>query len=208
MQLGQLIVTAPDELREHLSQRKILKGKASQCARLRPELGRADEPLQAAKIVMRSLGRRISELNDEIQALDRQLDELVARAAPHTMALFGVGTQHAAQLLCTAGENIDRLHDEAAFAHLCAAPIPTSSGKTQRHRLNPGGDRGANRALHMIVVVRLGYCERTRTYLQRRIAEGKSKRETMRRLTSPERFTRPSPTTSPSSRPVDIHRNV
>lgn len=103
VQLGQLIVTAPDELREHLSQRKTLKGKASQCARLRPELGRADEPRHAAKIAMRSLGRRISELNDEIQALDRQLDELVARAAPRTMALFGVGTQHAAQLLCTPG---------------------------------------------------------------------------------------------------------
>lgn len=66
---------------------------------------------------------------------------------------------------------------------MCAAAlIPASSGKTQRHRLNPGGDRGANRALHMIVVVRLRYCERTKTYLQRRMAEGKSKRETMRCL--------------------------
>lgn len=128
-------------------------------SRLRPDLDRADEPLQAPKIAMHSLGRRIKQLDDEIQALDRQLDKLVAQAAPRTMASFGVGTQHAAQLLCTAGENIDRLHIEAAFAHLCAAaPIQASSGKAQRHRLNPGGDRGANRALHMTVVVRLRYC--------------------------------------------------
>ncbi|MCC5949927.1 MAG: IS110 family transposase [Nitriliruptoraceae bacterium] len=183
VQLGQLIVTAPAELREHLSERKTLKGKATVCARLRPELTRANEPLQAAKIALRSLGRRIADLDDEIRALDRQLDELVAQAAPRTTALFGVGTHNAAQLLCTAGENIDRIHDEAAFAHLCAAaPIQASSGKTQRHRLNPGGDRAANRSLHMIVVVRLRYCERTKLYMKRRTVDGKTKREIMRCL--------------------------
>ncbi len=183
VQLDQLIVTAPDELREQLSQRRTLKGKATVCARLRPDLTRTREPLQAAKLALRTLGRRIAELDAEIRGLDRELDELVTRAAPRTTALFGVGTQHAAQLLCTAGENIDRLHHEAAFAHLCAAaPIQASSGKTQRHRLNPGGDRGANRALHMIVVVRLRYCERTKLYMHRRIAEEKSKREAMRCL--------------------------
>ena len=183
VQFGQLIVTAPDELRESLGKRKTLKGKASLCTRLRPDPARTSEPLQAAKLALRSLGRRIAGLDDEIRELDRELDELVAQAAPRTTARLGVGTQHAAQLLCTAGENIDRLHDEAALAHLCAvAPIPASSGKTQRHRLNPGGDRGANRALHMIVVVRLRYCDRTKNYMQRRIAEGKSKRETMRCL--------------------------
>jgi transposase len=183
VQLGQVIVTAPDELRERLTKRKTLKGKASLCTRLRPDLARANEPLQAAKIALRSLGRRIGDLDDEVRELDRQLNDLVARAAPRTTALLGVGTQHAAQLLCTAGQNIDRLHDEASFAHLCAAaPIPASSGKTRRHRLNHGGDRDANRALHMIVVVRLRYCQRTQTCMQRRLAEGKSKREAMRCL--------------------------
>ncbi len=104
-------------------------------------------------------------------------------AAPRTRALLGVGTQHAAQLLLTIGRNAGRLRNEAAFAHLCGvSPIQASSGKTVRHRLNHGGDRQANRTLHMIIVVRLRYCPRTRAYLQRRTAEGKTKREAMRFL--------------------------
>lgn len=99
------------------------------------------------------------------------------------MALLGVGTQHAAQLLLTIGQNPGRFQDEAAFAHLCGvAPVQASSGKTVRHRLNHGGDRQANSALHMITVVRLRYCDRTRAYMARRTAEGKTKRETMRCL--------------------------
>ncbi len=83
----------------------------------------------------------------------------------------------------TAGQNIDRLNGEASFAALCgASPIPASSGKTTRHRLNPGGDRQANRALHLIAVCRLRYCQRTRAYAQRRTREGKSQREIMRCL--------------------------
>jgi transposase len=83
----------------------------------------------------------------------------------------------------TAGQNIERLHGESSFAMLCgASPIPASSGKTVRHRLNPGGDRQANRALHLIVVVRLRYCQRTRAYAARRLREGKSQREIMRCL--------------------------
>ncbi|MGI8530264.1 MAG: transposase [Geodermatophilaceae bacterium] len=102
----------------------------------------------------------------------------MAKTAPRTLQRLGVGTQHAAQLLITAGANISRLRNEAAFAHLCGVdPIPASSGKTVRHRLNHGGDRAANSSLHMITVVRLRYCEQTRTYLQRRMNEGKTKRE-------------------------------
>jgi len=119
----------------------------------------------------------------EIAALDRQLEELVAAAAPRTIELLGISTGHAGQLLVTAGQNIDRLRGEASFAALCgASPIPASSGKTTRHRLNPGGDRQANRALHLIAVCRLRYCDRTRAYAERRTAEGKSKREIMRCL--------------------------
>lgn len=87
---------------------------------------------------------------------------LVARAAPTTIALIGVGTETAAQLLLTAGANIERLHSEASFAALCAAsPIPASSGRTSRHRLNPAGDRDANKALYIIAIVRMRYCPRT-----------------------------------------------
>ena len=85
--------------------------------------------------------------------------------------------------LVAAGENIDRLGSEASFVHLCAtAPVPASSGRTSRHRLNFAGNRAANRALHMIVPVRLRYCEQTRSYMDRRLAEGKTKKEAIRCL--------------------------
>ncbi len=104
-------------------------------------------------------------------------------AAPHTIELFGVGIQGASQLLVTAGQNIDRLRNEAAFAKICgAAPIQASSGRTTRHRLDFGGDRQANRALHMIAVCRLRHCERTRAYANKRTADGLNRREILRCL--------------------------
>jgi len=113
-------------------------------------------PPQAAKFTLRSIAQRIESLDREIAALDSQLEELVRAAAPRTIELLGISTGHAGQLLVTAGQNIDRLRGEASFAALCGASrIPASSGKTTRHRLNPGGDRQANRALHLIAVCRL-----------------------------------------------------
>ncbi len=98
-------------------------------------------------------------------------------------ALRAIGVDHAGQLLVTAGEQPERLRSEGAFAHLCGvAPIPASSGRTQRHRLHRGGDRAANRALHLAVVVRMRCCPRTRRYVERRTAEGLSKPEIMRCL--------------------------
>jgi transposase len=83
----------------------------------------------------------------------------------------------------TAGQNIERLRHQPSFAALCAAgPVPVSSGRSDRHRLNYGGDRDANRALHMIAVCRLRYCQRTRAYAARRTAEGKTKTEIIRCL--------------------------
>jgi transposase len=102
-------------------------------------------------------------------------------AAPRTLARLGVGPGHAAQLFVAAGGNPDRLRSEAAFAAFGAAsPIPASSGKTNRHRLNPAGDRAANRALYLIILSRLRYCPDTKAYAKRRQAEGLSKRETIR----------------------------
>src|SRR4051794_27238118 len=161
--LGGLIVTAPEELRRQLTARKGTRARARLCERLRPDPRRLREPEQAAKAALRSLARRIAELDGEIKLLDQQLGQLVAEAAPTTTDRVAVGTGHAATLLVTAGQNIERLRHEAAFAALCAAsPIPVSSGRTDRHRLNYGGDRDANRALHMIAVCRLRHCERTR----------------------------------------------
>jgi len=112
-----------------------------------------------------------------------QLDALVARVEPRTPQWLGLGTHNTAALLIAAGENIDLFGTEAAFAHVRAvSPIPASSGRTTRHRLNHGGNRAANRALHMTVIVRLRYCPRTQACLQRRIAEGRTKLEVVRSL--------------------------
>jgi transposase len=183
VQLGSLLVTAPAELREQLTEPKTLAAKATLCRRLRPDPTRVSDPVHAAKVALRSLARRIATLEEEIKELDGQLAPLVGQAAPRTLGLLGIGPAHAGQLLVSAGQNIDRLRSEAAFAALCGtSPIPVASGKTNRYRLNRGGDRQANHALHMIALTRLRYCPKTRAYLERRTTEGKTKREIIRCL--------------------------
>jgi transposase len=135
-QLGELLVTAPEPLRRQVcSQRKTLKGRVAVCARLRPDPARLDDPMQAAKLALRATAERAQLLNQQARALQEQLEQeqlerLVRRAAPQTTALLVVGAGHAGQLLVTAGQNLDRLHGEAAFAHLCGAdPIPASPAR-------------------------------------------------------------------------------
>ncbi len=107
----------------------------------------------------------------------------MAEAAPALVAVHGVGTDTAASLLVAVGQDPGRLKSEAAFAHMCGvAPIPASSGKVMRHRLNRWGNRDANRALHVVAAERMSRDERTRAYVEKRTAEGKSKRGTMRCL--------------------------
>jgi transposase len=126
-QLSELIVTALDELREHLT-RKTLPGQASLCARLRPDTTRLHEPPQAAKLAPRSVAEPSLELDRDIRRLDQHLSA-PRHVVPRTLSLLGVSTGHAGTLLVAAGQNIDRLRSEAAFSHLCAAnPIPASSG--------------------------------------------------------------------------------
>ena len=157
----------------------------------------------AAKAARRSLGRRINQLGAEATELEGQLDGLVATAAPTTVSRLGCGTPHTAALLVAAGENIDRLGSEASFAHLCAtAPVPASSGRTSGHRLNFAANRAANRALHMIVLVRLRYCERTRSHMDRRLTEPKTKKEAIR---CRKRFRRPRALPHSPSRPRHPH---
>ncbi len=183
VQVRDLIITAPQELRDQLSHRKTLRGKTTVSARFRISAQELRSPSQAAKFALRSTAQRIEALDREITALDRELEQLVAAAAPRTIGLLGISTGHAGQLLVTAGQNIERIRGESSFSMLCgASPIPASTGKTTRHRLNPGGDRQANRALHLIVVCRLRHCQRTRAYAERRKREGKSQREIMRCL--------------------------
>jgi len=180
-QLKALLVTAPGELREQL---RALSTTAlvSTCARLRPA-GDIADPATATKTALRRLARRHEYLSEEITQADAEIRALVTAAAPDLIALPGVGPEVAGQLLTTLGDNPDRLRSEAAFAHLCGvAPIPASSGRSHRHRLNRGGDRAANYALYVIVLGRLRYDRRTRAYAARRTSEGLSKPEIIRCL--------------------------
>ena len=133
------------------------------------------------KFALRSIARRYRTLSEEIRELDGHLARLVTDTAPALLAVHGVDT--AATLLVAVGQDPKRLKSEAAFAHMCGvAPIPASSGKVVRHCLNRRGNRDANRALHVVAAERLSRDERTRAYAERRTAEGKSRRETMRCL--------------------------
>lgn len=180
-QLHALVSTAPSELREGLRglSTKHLAGKAS---RFRCGAGLGD-PTAAAKFALHSVARRHRGLSEEIAELEVLIERVAREAAPELMALDGVGPDTAATLLVAAGDNPERLRSEAAFAHLCgAAPVQASSGKVVRHRLNPGGNRDANRALHVVTLNRMRHDPRTQRYVARRTAEGKSKREAMRCL--------------------------
>ena len=151
------------------------------CRSFRP--GRLGNPTAAAKYALRSLACRCRQLSKEIQDLKAELERLTQATAPALVKAFGIGPDTAAALLIAAGSNPDRLNSEAAFASLCGvSPVPASSGKTNRHRLNRGGDRQANAALYRIVVVRLRYELRTQAYMCRRTAEGMSKIEVIRCL--------------------------
>jgi transposase len=122
-------------------------------------------------------------LDAETDQLDKLLAPLVAATAPRLLAVFGVGTDTAAALLVTAGDNPERLRSEPAWAHLCGvAPIQASSGKVTRWRLNRGGDRQANAALWRIVITRMSNEPRTRAYVTRRSEEGLTKGEIIRVL--------------------------
>ena len=181
-QLRALLVTAPEELRAKLRGLSTTKLVAT-AARFRPGV-LTNDLAEATKLAMRSVARRHRRLSEEIAELDEHLARLVAEAAPALTSVRGVGTDTAASLLLAAGDNPERLKSEAAFAHLCgAAPLQASSGKSVlRHRLNRGGNRDANRALHVLVLGRMSWDERTREYVARRTAEGKSKREILRCL--------------------------
>jgi transposase len=181
-QLNALIVTAPDPLRErlrHLTDTQLI----TTCARTRPNPDATACPTTATTLALRSLARRHQQLSTEIRELDKLITRLVHTINPRLLAVFGVGPDTAGQLLVTAGDNPDRIATEAAFAMLCgAAPIPASSGRTHRYRLNRGGDRQANAALYRIVLSRLRHDPATQAYAQRRTTEGKTKPEIIRCL--------------------------
>jgi transposase len=180
--LRMTIVAAPEELRDqvrNLTRMQLIRT----CAAWRPDITNVTDPVSATRIALKSLARRILELGDEIAMLDELIKPIVTALAPQLLARPGIGVEIAGQLLVTAGDNTQRLRGEAGFAMLCGvAPLPASSGMTQRHRLNRGGDRQANSALHLAVISRLRIDERTQAYLARKTAEGHSKLEIIRCL--------------------------
>ena len=176
------IVSAPDGLRDTLRSMTRMQ-LVRTLAAWRPDLTAYRDLEAAYRISLKSLARRYLELHDEIADLDIMIAAIVEDLAPKLIARNSIGHNGAAQLLLTAGDNPERLRSEASFAALCGvSPVPASSGKTIRHRLNRGGDRAANSALHIIAIGRLRTDEKTKAYVARRVADGHSKLEAIRSL--------------------------
>lgn len=181
-QIRHLVITAPDGLRVQLKGLTIVN-LVAETSRLRP--ARSGDPVMiATKASLASLGRRVQSLDDELAELDVRIETLVRACAPELIALFGVGADTAAALLVAAGDNPERLHSEPAWAHLCGvAPRPAGSGHTSGHvRLDYAGDRQANAALWRIVMVRIAHDPETKAYFERKVKEGRPKREIIRLL--------------------------
>jgi len=180
-QIRSLMVTAPQEIRsqlEGLPAEKLVARLASS----RPA-GATTSAHAATWHALRHLARRYRDLGEEIDQHTLVLEVLVREVNPALLAAHGVGTIHGAQLLITAGDNPERLNSEASFAALCGTnPLPASSGQTTRHRLNRGGDRHANSALHLIALTRMNTDARTRSYVKTLTARGKTKNEILRIL--------------------------
>jgi transposase len=178
--LKTIIVSAPATLRESLeglTKMALIRHLAA----LRP--GAMTSPTASAKAALRALARRWLMLDAEIKSHDADLDALTAACAPALKEAHGMATGTAAEMLILVGDNPERIRSEAAFAKLCGAcPIPASSAKTTRHRLNRGGHRQANAALYRVVIIRMRSHPPTHDYVRRRTAEGKGKMEIIRCL--------------------------
>ncbi|UKY48572.1 IS110 family transposase [Streptomyces inhibens] len=179
-QLKAVLVAAEPALRESLaglSNPKLIR----QCSEL--NAAQDTSPEAATRRTLRLLARRVMHLTEEIADLTARITTAIDACAPKLLNVYGVGPDTAAALLTAVGDNPGRLGSEASFAALCGvSPVEASSGKTQRRRLNRGGDRQANSALYTIVPARLRWDTRTRSYVERRITEGKTRREAIRCL--------------------------
>jgi transposase len=178
--LKAMLITADADLRaqlESLSTPRLVKA----CEQL--EVGPIETPMATMRYALAAMAKRWTQLHEEIETHTQHLTTLTQAAAPELVEAFGIGTDTAAEMLITFGDNAERIHSEAAFAKMCGVcPIPASSGKTQRHRLNRGGNRQANAALFRVVIVRMRWHQPTQNYVARRTAQGLSKREIIRCL--------------------------
>jgi transposase len=179
--LKTIIINAPAALRESLEGLTGTIALIRHLAALRP--GGMTDPTASAKAASRALARCWLMLDGEIKSHDAALDALTTTCAPALKEAHGMSTGTAAEMLILVGDSPERIRSEAAFAKLCGAcPIPASSGKTSRHRLNRGGNRQANAALYRVVITRMRSRPPTRDYVRRRTVEGKGKMEIIRCL--------------------------
>jgi transposase len=178
--LHALVTSAPDSLRERF--RTLPLGELLRtCAGLRGSARQSAEEF-ATTMALRATARRVLACEEEAAELETQLDALVRRVAPALLDQVGIGPVVAGQVIASWSHR-GRVRSEAAFAKLGGvAPIEASSGTVVRHRLNRCGDRQLKRALHTIVLVRTRQDPETKTYVQRRLAEGKTIREIKRCL--------------------------
>lgn len=179
-QIKDLILTAPEPMRRQLRDRTT-RQRVKMCAAWRP--GPVSDPTSALRRALHDLALRWRALDAEIKSLEADLERLLGELVPSILAEPGAGIDVAAKLLIAAGENPERLKSEASFAALCGvSPVEASSGKHTSHRLNRGGNRQANNALHTVVLYRSSRCDKTKAYIARRSAEGKPERAIRRCL--------------------------
>jgi transposase len=178
-QVQSFLVSAPERLRARY--RGLTSAALMAVLEKTRPTGDMSDPLNATGMALKRLASRYRALHEELAQIDAELDAIVTTYAPLLRDLHGVGTDVASQLLVTVGDNPGRIGTEAQFAALAGvAPIPASSGKTIRHRLSRGGDRQANKAIHQVALVRMMSDTRTKNYIARRRAEGKSTKEIIR----------------------------
>ena len=181
-QIRHLVFTAPEPIRQRFLGR-YQKGLVTELASLRPRKNSNDAVSYVTLTTLRDLARRIRTLDAESNRIRSALHDLVSAVAPSMLTIHGLAAEGAAVLLVAAGDNPQRLRSEPAWAHLCGvAPIPASSGRTIRHRLNRGGNRQANSVLYRIVITRMSSDPRTGTYVARRREEGRTTGEIVRML--------------------------
>ncbi len=185
-QLKAVLVTADPVLREELAglgNAELFRTCAQFTGVSSCEDAGEESVVQATRITLGLLAHRIGRLSEEIRDVEARLTRLVERYAPQLLDVVGIGPDTAVALLITVGDNPERLDSEASFAALCGvSPVERSSGRRNYRRLNRGGDRQANAALHRIVFTRLRVDPRTQDYYERRIKEGKTRREIVRCL--------------------------
>lgn len=180
-QIKGLLVTAPESIR--IKYRDLTNQTLTAALEHSRPGKNSTDPQRTIAVVLKRLATRYQRLDQELVDVEAELDQIVADHAPLLRDLHGVGTDVASQLLVTVGDNPERVTNQAKFAALTGvAPIPASSGKTNRHRLNRGGDRAANKAIHNVVLVRMVSDKRTKAYVERRRAEGKNTKEIIRCL--------------------------